>query len=377
MDSLRLVFGRNCIKGSRFQVIFKGYYLFIFTGMHKKDKDLPVISLPRVIFGTSGLGNLYVATDQAAKCDIVQECVNNSNGSVVFDSAGKYGAGLALESLGKSLRELDVKPENVLISNKLGWLRTELKTAEPTFEPGVWKNLTHDAVQKISYDGIIECFEQGNELLNGYIPQLLSVHDPDEYLAMAVDERHEKKLYNDILQAYKALFDLKKEGKVLGIGVGAKNWHVIKRISNDVQLDWIMIANSLTIKNHPEELLQFVADMKSRGVVVINSAVFHSGFLVGGNYYDYRAVTPDNPSDKMLLQWRDNFFGLCSRFNIRPAEACVQFALSVPGITSIALNTSDKNKVKQNVALANVAIPTGFWQAMKATGLISKEYPYL
>lgn len=345
--------------------------------MNKKDKDVPVISLPRIIFGTSGLGNLYEATDQAAKCDIVQECVNNSKGAVVFDSAGKYGAGLALESLGKSLRELHVNPENVVISNKLGWLRTELKTAEPTFERGVWKNLAHDAVQKISYDGIIECYEQGNELLNGYNPQLASVHDPDEYLATAVDEEHERKLYNDILQAYKALFDLKKEGKVLGVGVGAKNWQVIKRITNDVQLDWIMIANSLTIKNHPEELLQFVADMESRGVVVINSAVFHSGCLVGGNYYDYRPVTLSDPSDKLLLQWREDFFELCLRFNIRPAEACVQFALSVPGITSIALNTSDKSKVKENVALANVTIPAGFWQAMKAKGLIGKEYPFL
>ena len=345
--------------------------------MDKKEENLPVNSLPRIIFGTSGLGNLYVATDQAAKCDIVQECVNNSNGAVVFDSAGKYGAGLALESLAKSLRELNVNPENVLISNKLGWLRTELKTPEPTFEPGVWKNLNHDAIQKISYDGIIECFEQGNELLNGYNPQWVSVHDPDEYLATATDEAHERKLYNDILQAYKALFDLKQEGKVLGIGVGAKNWRVIKRIANDVPLDWIMIANSLTIKNHPEELLHFVAAMRSRGVVVINSAVFHSGFLVGGNYYDYREVTPANPSDKILLQWRAGFFELCLRYNIRPAEACVQFALSVPGITSIALSTSDKNKVKENVALANVTIPAGFWQAMKAKGLISKEYPFL
>jgi D-threo-aldose 1-dehydrogenase len=335
------------------------------------------ISIPRVIFGTSGLGNLYVATDQEAKCDIVKECVANSNGCVVFDSAGKYGAGLALESLGQSLKDLKVKPENVLISNKLGWLRTELKTPEPTFEPGVWKNLKSDAVQKISYDGIIECFEQGNVLLNGYHPQLVSVHDPDEYLANAVDENHEKKLYNDILDAYDALYDLKKEGKVQGIGVGAKNWQVIKRLTNDVQLDWIMIANSLTIKNHPKELLYFVGDMKSRGVSVINSAVFHSGFLVGSNYYDYRAVSPTEPADKMLFQWRDEFFELCRQFNIKPAEACVQFALSVPGVESIALNTTDKKRVKDNVAMASAKIPAEFWQLMKAKGLISKEYPFL
>ena len=126
------------------------------------------INLPSVIFGTSGLGNLFVALEDQAKLNIIKEFVRLSNDKIVFDSAGKYGAGLALEVLGKCLKQLNVRPQDVIISNKLGWVRTELKTEEPTFEPGVWKNLKHDAIQKISYDGIMECFEQGNDLLGGY-----------------------------------------------------------------------------------------------------------------------------------------------------------------------------------------------------------------
>ncbi|MGE5521724.1 MAG: aldo/keto reductase, partial [Candidatus Dadabacteria bacterium] len=80
-----------------------------------------VIDLPPVIFGTSGLGNLFVALDYQSKLDIVRECIAHSKGKVVFDSAGKYGAGLALETLGKCLNELQVPKENVVISNKLGW----------------------------------------------------------------------------------------------------------------------------------------------------------------------------------------------------------------------------------------------------------------
>ena len=109
--------------------------------------------LPKVIFGTSGLGNIFVALDDNIKHDIIAECVKHSAGKVVFDSAGKYVDGLALEVLGKHLRELNVDQSNVIISNKLGWYRTELKTPEPTFEPGVWVGLKHDAVQKISYPG--------------------------------------------------------------------------------------------------------------------------------------------------------------------------------------------------------------------------------
>jgi D-threo-aldose 1-dehydrogenase len=215
---------------------------FLLSNMSQPNFKLSHLNIPRVIFGTTGFGNLYVAIDEPTKCAIVKECIAHSNGPVFFDSAGKYGAGLSLESLGKCLRELQVKPEDVIISNKLAWVRTELTTDEPTFEPGVWIDLKHDAVQKISYNGILECFEQGNQLLNGYIPQLVSVHDPDEYLAVAKNEAEEAELYKDILEAYRALFELKEQGKVTAIGIGAKNWKAIEKISRDVDLDWVMIA---------------------------------------------------------------------------------------------------------------------------------------
>lgn len=328
------------------------------------------LHLPRVIFGTSGLGNLFVALEEEEKLNIVSECVRLSKGKVVFDSAGKYGAGLALETLGKTLKQLNVPPEQVAISNKLGWVRTELKTDEPTFEPGVWKNLKHDAVQKIGYDGIIECFEQGNELLNGYVPQMVSVHDPDEYLAAAKDYQHSEKLYANILDAYEALYDLKKHGKVQFIGVGAKNWKTVKRIAKDVELDWIMIANSMTIKSHPQELLDFIKEMERKGVYVINSAVFHSGFLVGSDYFDYRLIEKGDAKNDALFKWREAFFETCQQFDVKPAEACVQFALNVPGVKSIALNTTRANRVQSNLEMVQRNIPVEFWRELKNKNLI-------
>lgn len=332
------------------------------------------LNLPPVIFGTSGLGNLFNALEEQEKLAIVRECVRLSNRKVVFDSAGKYGAGLALETLGKCLKQLGVPVDQVIISNKLAWIRTELKTEEPTFEPGVWKNLKHDAIQKISYEGIIECFEQGNELLGDYIPKMLSVHDPDEYLATAKDEEHEQKLYKDILDAYRALYDLKQQGKAQAIGVGAKDWRVVKRIAGDVALDWVMIANSMTIKSHPQELLDFILEMESKGVHVINSAVFHSGFLVGGDYYDYRKIKRGTPITDALFKWRDDFFEICKQYDVKPAEACVQFALNVPGVKSIALNTTDVKRVKENLEMARVELPAEFWETLYEKGLIEVNF---
>ena len=331
------------------------------------------INLPKVIFGTSGLGNLYVALPEEVKCEIVAESVRCSK-PAVFDSAGKYGAGLALESLGRSLTQLKVRPSDVLISNKLGWLRTPLKTAEPTFEPGVWRNLEYDAVQRISYNGILACYEQGNELLGDYKAELVSVHDPDEYLAAAKDEQDGTERYHDILDAYRALNELKMEGKVKGIGVGSKDWRVIKRISHDVKLDWVMIANSMTIHSHPRGLVEFMGELEKKEVQIINSAVFNGGFLTGSDYYNYRLTDP--MKDKSLYRWRQLFYQLCANYNIKPADACVVFGLNAPGVKSIALSTTNAGRVAQNVAVGSLKIPAEFWKKMKEWGLIDASYDF-
>lgn len=332
------------------------------------------LSLPSVIFGTSGLGNLFVALDEETKFEIIRECLKLSNGTIVFDSAGKYGAGLALEVLGRSLKRLNVSPDQVIISNKLAWLRTQLTTEEPTFEPGVWKDLKYDAVQKISYDGIMDCFQQGNELLGGYTPQLVSVHDPDEYLAAASGKKEAEKRYNDILDAYEALFDLRRQGKVKAVGVGAKDWRIIRRIANDVSLDWVMIANSMTIKSHPRELLEFMTQLERDRVTIINAAVYHSGFLVGGNYFDYKLITAETPGSEELYRWRSDFFDICNHYNIRPAAACIQFALNVPGVSSIAMSTTEIKRIGESMVLASTEIPGAFWQEMKRKGIISMDF---
>jgi D-threo-aldose 1-dehydrogenase len=336
------------------------------------------MKLPPVLFGTSGLGNLFIAQEEDVKMKVVEAILLLSGGQAVFDCAGKYGAGLALEVLGRALRRLRVDPRDVVISNKLGWVRTPLRQEEPTFEPGVWKDLRHDAVQKIGYDGIMECFQQGNQLLGGYTPRMVSVHDPDEYLAGGGGHKDkEAGRYADILDAYEALFDLKREGRVSAVGIGAKDWRVIARIVEDVPLDWVMFANSMTVKNHPAELIRLIRKLADSGVTVINSAVFHSGFLVGSDYFDYRRQQRGDPGTAPLFRWREDFFAVCDEFHVSPAAACMQFALLVPGVSSIAVNCSDAARVRENLEAAKRPLPEAFWQALRERELIGLEIPAL
>lgn len=334
------------------------------------------IDVPSVVFGTSALGNLYENVEQERKKHIVSECLRHVEAPVVFDSAGKYGAGMALEKLGAILAELGVAPSDVVISNKLGWRRTPLTGPEPTFERGVWFGLEHDAVADISYDGILRCFDEGCELLgNSYIPQLVSVHDPDEYLAAAVDASDRRRRMDDVIGAYDALFELKSKGVVRGVGIGSKDWTVIEGLWSEVKFDWVMLACSFTVFTHPPELLAFIGDLHRAGVGIINSAVFNAGFLTGGAYFDYRI--PDPSADRQLFSWRNTFHGLCAEHGVTPYDACIEFGLSAPGVVALSLNTSKPERVKDNVDAVARTAPHEFWVALKQSGLIANDYPHL
>ena len=318
---------------------------------------------PRILFGTTPLGNIYQVVTEETKRELIAAWFRHADSPVFVDSAGKYGAGLALESLGKHLADLGIAPKDVVISNKLGWKRAPLMTPEPTFEPGAWFGLEHDAVQRISYEGILECHEEGNRLLGHYEARLVSVHDPDEYLAAADSVADDERRFRDILEAYRALYELKKAGKAEAVGVGAKNWLAIKRLHDaGVELDWVMFANSYTVMRHPAELRRFMEELQRRGVAIINSAVFHGGFLTGGEFFDYRKVTRE--SDAALFEWRDRFETICDRFGKTPAETAAAFGRSAPGVVALALSTSQPERVREMVALTKAELSEEFRAAL-------------
>jgi D-threo-aldose 1-dehydrogenase len=335
------------------------------------------LQLPPIFFGATSLGNLFHAISAAEKAAIVRSWFEVGLAPVVVDSAGKYGAGLSLEVIGRELAALGKTEADVVISNKLGWRRIPLTTPEPTFEPGAWVDIEHDAVQDISYDGILRCWEEGNALLGQYRAQLVSVHDPDEYLAAAVDAEDRKRRVNDIVDAYRALVELRDGGQVAGVGVGAKNWRTIAELDKHCQFDWVMFANSFTILEHPPELVELISSLAARDIAVINSALFHGGFLLGGQLYNYRPVEPTNTADAALLSARSQLANACSELGYSVFDIGVAFGQSHPGIKAIALSSSRADRVAGHVQAVERVIPDEVWRELRARNLIRNDYPYL
>lgn len=344
----------------------------------KKALGLTGLQVPGVIYGTSYLGNLYRKLPYREKLELMKGWFRCTEKPVVIDTAGKYGAGLALEVIGRGLAELGIRPEEVLISNKLGWYRVPLTSEEPTFEPGAWAGLEHDCTQKFGYRGILDCFEQGEKLLGPvFHAKVVSVHDPDEYLQGASGPEEREYRLEKVLDSYRALFDLKEQGRVSAVGIGSKDWTVIRELYRYVRFDWVMFANSFTIYRHPWEILSFMDRLDRDGVGIINSAVFHGGFLTGGEKFDYREVDPASESGRKLHAWRSAYTEICGNFGILPGDAAMHFALSHPAVVSLALNTSKPGTMDRNVEILQQDIPRSFWAAMKEKGLIDPAYTYL
>ena len=148
------------------------------------------IRVPELIFGTSALGNLYRELNGTSKEQIVQ------------------GWFKAIPSGGRN---------------------------QP-LSPGSGRTCT---MTRCSPSVTKECWEQGNALLGeGCRAELLSVHDPDEYLAAAASETDRTERFQDIREAYRALEDLKRSGDAAAIGIGSKDWRVIREVLEKLEVDW-------------------------------------------------------------------------------------------------------------------------------------------
>ncbi len=335
------------------------------------------LKIPPLVFGTTSLGNLFGVVDEIEKSAIVESWFRSGLTPVVIDSAGKYGAGLSLEVIGRELDRLKIPEDKYVLSNKLAWRRSPLRGKEPTFEPGAWFGLEHDAIQDISYDGIMRCWHEGTRLLGGRSAQLVSVHDPDEYLAAAADASDRSRRLENLIGAYNALKELKESGQVVALGVGAKDWRSILELSKHCEFDWVMIANSFTLMQHPRDLLHFMERLHQNNIAIINSALFHGGFLVGGEFFDYRRIDPANPLDEQRLRWRSKFHDVCRLFRVSPFHVGVAFGLAHPAVTAVALSSSRADRVASHIDALARSVPVDIWAELKKQELLEESCDFV
>ena len=320
--------------------------------------------MPPIVFGSTALGNAFQVVPDVTKLEMCSKWFDHVAPPVFIDTAGKYGAGLALEVIGRSLAKFEIPPRRWLSAISSGG-SAPLRTSEPIFEPGVWIDIEHDAVQRISYDGILECWDEGCRLLGPHIDLGLrrstiptNISPPPARLTIAAAA-------STTFSTPIALAELKLRGDVAAVGVGAKDWHAVRKSlppSRSIGSCSRIASRSCVIRR---------TWWHSCGVWLTRRrdhqfGRFHAGFLVGGRYFDYRVVGPENDADQALFAWRKSFVALCEAHGISPLHACVQFGFSAVRVSlPWRLNTSHADRVGKNVAAVLTPVPQQFWATFR------------
>jgi len=169
--------------------------------------------------------------------------------------------------------------------------------------------------------------------------------------------------------------DLKQSGQIAGVGLCCRDWPAAADIGPAVTPDFITLAAGFNVMRQEPRIPGFLSQLKERQVPVIAGGVFNSGFLLGGASLDGINFDTDAPAHQAQLAWRKAFTSLCHGHGVRPAHACIQFALAAPAVIAVSLKTSNATRVAENVQFATMPVPNALWASMKEEGLLGESYP--
>jgi len=289
--------------------------------------------LPPIVFGSAALGNVERVITEQAKLAICGEWFRHVAPPVWIEVDYGHGDGMALEVLGRVLRRLEIPSRDVVIQ-----LAMDLRRA--------------DSDPRSSAALIVETWQKSCRLLGEeYLPDLVSISNSNGEGARSVHA-------------------LKAFGAVRGCGVVAPDCESGREGVATIDPDWVSLAGGCSIMRHPPEMRVFMAEMAEREVPIVASDVFEGGFLLGGNQLDGRAVNSDDPANRSLLAWRKAFVALCDGHGISPAHACIQFALSMPGVFAVRLESAYADRVVEEVRYVREEAPENLWASMEEEGLL-------
>src|SRR5262245_3037749 len=186
------------------------------------------LTIPPIVLGTAALGNVPQVIPEQRKLEICGEWFRHIEPPVFIDAAYSHGDGLALEVLGRMLRRLEVKGDEVIV------------------------HLTLDA-DHFSDDWAKCC-------------RLLGI----EYLRKLVSNCGTKE------NAWRAVCELKAAGLVLGAGIATNDLDAVNLLAPSV--DWLVLTGGFTPMHHSALLLASMADLATRQIPIVVSGVFERGF---------------------------------------------------------------------------------------------------
>ena len=315
--------------------------------------------------GCAPLGNLYRPLDDSVASGIFGAAWNH--GIRLFDTAPHYGQGLSERRVGDALR--GESRGDYVLSTKVGRLLRPAGYA--TERHGFVSPMPFDISYDYSYGGVMRSYEHSLQRLGLDRIDILLMHD----IGRATHADRNDELFPIAMQqGYRAMAELRSNGDVRAIGIGANEWEVCAMALDQGDWDCFLLAGRYTLLEQ-EALHSFLPACEARNCSVVVGGPYNSGILAtgvrggGAAYYNYQPAPPGVLEKVLRLE------DACAEHGISLAAAALQFPLAHPAVASVIPGIDSVNRVAQTLRLLRTPIPAHFWRALQSRGLLAEDAP--
>jgi D-threo-aldose 1-dehydrogenase len=317
--------------------------------------------ITRLGLGGTGLGDMYHATSDAAAHATVDAAWDA--GIRYFDTAPHYGAGLSEHRFGQALRRrpraeytLSTKVGRLLVPHHPGQIEAPFVGALPfrrvlDYTADGVRRSVEDSLQRLALGHVDIAY------VHDLSPDLLG-HEFEHYFRIAAGPGG----------AFEGMVKLREEGTIKAWGLGVNTVEPCLRALRQSDPDVFLLAGRYTLME-TTPLAEFFPLCAARGAHVVLGGPFNSGFLAGGEHYDYRPATPEQHAHRTRLRQ------VAARHGVDLAAAALQFGLAHPVAAATIPGASSPDHLRRNATLMHVEIPAAFWDDLRAEGLVPPGAP--
>lgn len=276
-----------------------------------------------------------------------------------YDTSPWYGLTKSERTFGEFLND---KPrESFILSTKVGRLFHQVPESQVPVT--MWQDpLPYDFEHLYTADAVEKSIEDSLERTGLNYIDIIYVHDLSED---QVGDRYPYFLKQAAEGAFKVLSDYRSQGIIKAWGMGVNKIEPILDCLNMADPDICLSATQYSIIEHEDAVDRLLPAVRKAGVQLVSGAGYNSGFIPSRERYNYKDVIPKGFKEK-----RERIASISAEYGIDIITAALQFVLSADEFVSIIPGASKPDQVESNVKALNTTVPTEFWQALKAEGLI-------